>query len=118
MTSVPPPVRCPSCHNKHYQCIECRRRIPFRDYNARFEQEVAVYCDCCNHDFVCKSCYAKHPTYDHWRDKFGSQHSIKDRISGISAASRLLETLQKGDLKNLTMRPMGNNIFMISTNGM
>lgn len=84
---VIPQMSC--CKKKNWSCLQCDRLISKHDWR-KSDTEVAVYCDCCKHQFVCTECYKTRPSFDYWAPKFGRGHSVKDKMSGDSHLSRTL----------------------------
>lgn len=89
---------CNNCKAKSWTCLSCNKKISFESWQKEFDKEVAVYCDCCDHQFACKTCYTKEKRtdrnpFDYWVSKFGVNHSVKDRMSGESNLSRMLQAL-------------------------
>jgi hypothetical protein len=88
---------CSICKNKKWSCLSCRESIPYEEfYEEKINKKVAVYCDCCDHNFVCKSCYDKNPGYNYWKLIFGNNHSIYDITANESDLSRTLMAIIGG----------------------
>ena len=66
------------------------------------KEMIAMSCDCCDHNFLCRSCYNKNPSYDFWKPFFGNNHSVKDHISGESSLSKLLQAMINNKSVNST----------------
>jgi hypothetical protein len=103
-------VSCSRCKVKHWTCLGCSKQIVFANYSPK---DTAMYCNCCDHKFVCKECYTKTPGYDVWKPIFGSQHSVKDNISGESSANRFFKAQLEG--KDMGGTRIGN-LTIFSTN--
>lgn len=60
---------CEGCTNTHWHCLGCQSTISVADFAKEdvFDAQVAVFCNCCEHNFVCKTCYAAAPGYDTWK---------------------------------------------------
>lgn len=91
---------CVKCNKKHWICLGCKNRVCNQKYRENFKTYVGMYCDCCDHNFVCRSCYEKNPGYDYWKPKFGTDHSVWDNVSGESGLSRILKAMISGQLSN------------------
>jgi hypothetical protein len=86
---------CPNCQKTVWKCLGCQKLIQNKEYDVG-RQDVAVFCDCCDHNFVCRICYDQHPGYDYWRPVFGNEHSITDKVSNDSSLKRMLQGLFGG----------------------
>jgi hypothetical protein len=87
---------CNHCKSKEWCCVGCGHRIARAIYEAEFENLVAVYCNCCDHNFACNECYKQNSDFEYWRKKFGVNHAIYDKISGESMLSRALKLIMSG----------------------
>jgi hypothetical protein len=83
---------CKNCKLTNWTCLGCRDTILIHKYNFDASY-VAMYCDCCDHNFICINCYSKNPGYNYWRPVFGNDHSVYDNISKESDLSRTLLAL-------------------------
>jgi hypothetical protein len=97
---------CSRCKNKYWHCLGCNNKITHMDFNNTFKDNsqsiVAVYCDCCDHNFVCKRCYDKNPGYAYWKSVFGNSHSVYDLISKENDLGNTLLNIVKGNkLENI-----------------
>jgi len=87
---------CSSCKTKNWTCLNCKNIIAVGDWVNKFKSEVAVYCGCCNHQYVCKFCYTSlgsKSSFNYWAPKFGKGHAVKDLMSGESKLSHVLSAI-------------------------
>jgi len=71
---------CQKCSSKTWMCLSCGMEIPTGTFNRRKSTTIAVYCNCCEHAFVCRKCYSLTPDFDIWEDQFGPEHCIIDLV--------------------------------------
>jgi hypothetical protein len=109
---------CRHCNGKEYHCLGCKLTISYAEYSAVFEEKVAVSCNCCDHNFACKECYAKHPGYEYWRSVFGRNHAIYDHVSGENAMTRMLAILSRGGSLPEANTERRGNVTIHYTNGL
>ena len=94
---------CKNCKSSKWTCLGCGGTISANKYEFN-NPNVAMYCDCCDHNFVCINCYNKNPGYNYWKSIFGNDHSVFDNISQESDLSRTLLALINGRTK-VTVTP-------------
>ena len=81
---------CDKCKSKLWKCLGCSTTIPHNMWDSKFKGSVAMYCNCCKHNFVCKNCYIGKPGFNVWKPKFGMGHSVKDVMSGESDVNNMI----------------------------
>ena len=72
---------CKECAINEWMCLSCGNTIPYQNFHQRKNTSVAVYCDCCDHSYVCRECYALTPETRVWETQFGSNHCPIDLLS-------------------------------------
>jgi hypothetical protein len=114
------PNSCSICEKVAWTCLGCQDVVPVAAYATKRAQPVflpaaateaakevnpdcvAVFCNCCNHQFVCGRCYAgdaghvNNAGYAYWRPKFGEDHVVYDRVSAVNPLTMLLTALTRG----------------------
>ena len=98
MTTRKHDMGCKDCSSEFWECLSCGTTIPTGLFNRKKFSLVAMYCDCCEHCFVCKKCYTLTPEFDIWDDQFGSDHCMVSLVEepivfDSSLISRLLEEM-------------------------
>lgn len=107
---------CSRCKSNSWNCISCKIEITREEFYDTFKENkqspVAVYCNCCDHNFVCQECYNKNPGYKYWKAIFGNSHNIFDVISKESDLSNTLLNVVNGYKKNnqVQIQPESNLI--------
>jgi hypothetical protein len=80
-TPVPIPIGCENCESKDWLCISCGTKISTRAFHRYVDTSVAILCECCDHSYVCRKCYALTPDFKVWNEVFGEEHSIINLMS-------------------------------------
>ena len=96
---IPRMSSCSNCKTKQWTCLSCSKKVPVQNWSNALKTDVAVYCNCCDHQFVCKACYSIQSTktetrFRYWAPKFGYNHAVKDLISGESSTTRLAAAME------------------------
>lgn len=91
---------CNNCKSKVWTCKGCAKQVSVDEYRnywkENVEEKIAIYCDCCDHNFVCRICYDNTPStskFNYWKHQFGRNHSVWDNVSKESDLSRTLQML-------------------------
>lgn len=113
-TVLNPPNTCHNCDSKTWHCLGCKKEVSLEEFTNN-KADVAMSCNCCDHNFVCRACYDAKPGYDAWKPEFGSDHSVTDHVSGDSGIMRLLMALLGGRAGSGTSVPGAPNVRVYST---
>lgn len=89
---------CPKCNKKEWTCLNCTKKVDIQEFNLKLRnksgnQLIALYCNCCQHKFICMKCYLISPTYKKWRKYFDENDLVKSAIDAESDYNQALGNL-------------------------
>lgn len=86
-------MACSDRDETHWICLGCHAALPVNEFERRFGEEVAIYCDCCDHMYICHKCYNETPKYDYWRPRFGPSHAVRNVVERVDRLTRYLRSI-------------------------
>lgn len=90
-----PFARCSMCDRKEWTCVGCKGEILIGEWFKHFTTSVSMYCDCCDHKFVCTGCYVTRPrNFVSWSMKFGRCHNVVDVATGETTVNKVINDVK------------------------